>query len=180
LWFNFDQAPAFKIPQRNDPDQNAKSKIRENLTIALEQIYFEEGLVKSLTSFFGVSKGDLNIHMVYDGTLYGLNKAPWPPWFSLPNSNTLLRIVETGTFMRDAYIGEIFLNFFLDPNLRTFAEVDLTKFFPEHGGEGKLWWFRWARIAMGLWSSPFIAIQIMACLEDILFGDRREKVNIFT
>jgi hypothetical protein len=78
----------------------------------------------------------------YDGTLSGLNQALWAPWFSLPipNIDTLLQIVETATFMGDADIGKMFLNFFLDPNLRKFAVVGLTKLFPKHGGEGKVWW----------------------------------------
>jgi hypothetical protein len=87
-------------------------------------------LVKSLTAIFGAAKGDFDIHMVYDGTFSGLNRALWAPWFSFPNINTILRIVETGTFMGDVDIGEMLLNFFLDPNLRKFAGVDLTKFFP--------------------------------------------------
>jgi hypothetical protein len=100
--------------------------------------------------------------MVYDRTLSGLNKALLAPWLSLPNINTLLRMVETGTLVGDAFIGEMFLNFFLAPNLRKFAGVDLTKFFSEHGGEGDVWWVSWARIAMGLCPSSFKAVQIMA------------------
>jgi hypothetical protein len=49
-----------------------------------------------------------------------------------------------------------------------FAGVDLTKLFPEHGGEGKVWWVRWVHIAMGLWPSQFIVVQIMACLEELI------------
>jgi hypothetical protein len=138
-------------------------------------------LVKSLTALFGVAKGDFNIGMVYDGSLSGLNKVMWTPWFSLPNINTLLRIVETGTFMGYAHIVEMFLNFFLDPNLRKFAGVDFTKFFPEHGGESEVWRVRWAHIAMGLQPSPFIAVQIMAWLDEIIFGDPSDKGNnVFT
>jgi hypothetical protein len=82
--------------------------------------------------------------------------------------------------MVDVDIGDTFLNFFLDPNLRNFAGVDLKKFFPEHGGEGEVWWVRCAHIAMGLRPSPFTTAQIIAWLEEIIFGYRREKGNVFT
>jgi hypothetical protein len=38
--------------------------------------------------------------------------------------------------MGDAAITEMFLNYFLNPNIRKFAGVNLSKFFPEHGTEG--------------------------------------------
>jgi hypothetical protein len=109
-------------------------------------------LVKFFTAFFGVAKADFDIHMVYAGTLSGLNNVLWAHRFSLPNINTFIRIVETGTFMGEADIVEMFLKFFLDPNLKKFAGVDLTKFFPEHGGEGEVWWARWPCIALVMWS----------------------------
>jgi hypothetical protein len=69
----------------------------------------------------------------------------------------------------------MFLNFFLDPNPRKFAGVDLTKFFPEHGAPVEVWWVTWARISMGLRPWPFIAVQIMAWLEEVIFRDRKDK-----
>jgi hypothetical protein len=172
-WFDFDQSPAFKRPQRDEPDPNAKSKTNEKQTIKIDRIYFEEGLVKSLTTFFVLAKWDFGIHMVYDGTLSRLNMMIWAPWFSLPNINTLLRIVETGIFMGDTYIGEMFLNFFLDPNLRKCAGVNSSL-------NMEVWWVMWARISMGMQPSPFIAVQIMDWLEEIIFGYPRDKGNVFT
>jgi hypothetical protein len=105
LWFDWYQAPAFRKPQRDKPGPDAKANIKEKLTTALERRYFEEGLVKSLTAFFGLPKGDFDMRMVYDSTLSGVNNAIWAPLFSFPNINTLLRIFETGTLMGDADIG---------------------------------------------------------------------------
>jgi hypothetical protein len=39
--------------------------------------------------------------------------------------------------MADLDIGEIFLNFFLDPRIRRFVGVDFTKFYPEDLDETK-------------------------------------------
>jgi hypothetical protein len=54
-----------------------KSKVRD-------RGYIQSGLVKSLTLYFAVPKGEGEIHMVYDGTKSGLNHALWVPWFPLP------------------------------------------------------------------------------------------------
>ena len=53
--------------------------------------------------------------MVYDATSSGLNDAVWAPWFPMPTVETLLRAVEGGKYMVDCDIGEIFLNFMLEP-----------------------------------------------------------------
>jgi hypothetical protein len=59
--------------------------------------------VKSLTTFFGVPKGEDDMRVVYDGSLPGLNAALWCPWFMLPNTNSHLRTVEPVTFMSDVF-----------------------------------------------------------------------------
>jgi hypothetical protein len=48
---------------------------------------------------------------VYNGTKSGLNDSIWVPWFPLPTVDTHLRAVETGTWMSNMDIGEMFLNF---------------------------------------------------------------------
>ena len=42
-----------------------------------------------------------------------------------------LRSVDTGTFMLDYGVGEMFLNFMLEPKLRPYARVNLACLFPE-------------------------------------------------
>jgi hypothetical protein len=61
--------------------------------------------VKSLTTFFGVPKGEDDMRVVYDGFLPGLKASLWFPWFMLPNNNSHLRTVEPGTFMSDVNIA---------------------------------------------------------------------------
>jgi hypothetical protein len=95
------------------------------------------GLVKSLTTFFGVPKGEDNMRVVYDGSLPGLNSSLCCPCFMLPNTNSHLRTVETVNLMSDVDIAEMFLNFFLDWHLIKYAGVDLTSYFDDDLGKGK-------------------------------------------
>jgi hypothetical protein len=45
------------------------------LKYVVDRTYLEKSLVKSLTNFFGVPKGDGDIRMVCDATMLGLNDA---------------------------------------------------------------------------------------------------------
>ena len=54
-----------------------------------------------------------------------LNDCIWAPLFSLPNLNSLLRIVDEHSLMQDMDIGEMFLNFQLHPNAMMYVAVDL-------------------------------------------------------
>jgi hypothetical protein len=75
---------------------------------------------------------------------------------------------------------QIFLNFFLDWHLRQYAGFDLTSYFDDNFGKRKdTFWVRWNRIAMGFRPSPFCAIQIMAWLDDTVFGDHLDQENLF-
>jgi hypothetical protein len=85
--------------------------------------------VKSLTTFFGVPKGEDDIRVLYEGSFPGLNEALWCHWLMLPNTNSHLRTVEPGTFMSDVYIADMFLDFFLDWHLRKYSGADLTSYF---------------------------------------------------
>jgi hypothetical protein len=55
---------------------------------------------------FDIPKG-LDIRVVYNGTLSGLNEALRAPSFFLPSGNAALRVMAFTTFMLDANIGEI-------------------------------------------------------------------------
>jgi hypothetical protein len=136
--------------------------------------------VKSLTTFCGVPKGEDDMRVVCDGSLPGLNAALWCPWFILLNTNSHLRTVEPGTFMSDVDIAEMFLNFFLDWYLRKYAGVDLKSYFGDDLGKGKdTLWVICNRIAMGLRPSPYCAVQIMAWLDETVFGDHLDQDNMF-
>jgi hypothetical protein len=74
----------------------------------------------------------------------------------------------------------MFLNRFLNWHLRKYAGVDLTSYFTDDLGKGKdAFWVRWNRIAMGIRPSPFCAVQIMAWLDETIFGEHLDKYNVF-
>ena len=137
--------------------------------------YISTGPIESLTSFFAVPKGLDDIRMVYDGTKSGLNEVIWVPRFPLPTVNTMLRSVDSGTFMSDMDIGEIFLTFVLHESMQALCGVDLTNYF----GEGKVLWERWTRAAMGLKSSPYQAVQAILVAKEVIRGDRQDPSNAF-
>ncbi len=110
--------------------------------------------------FFAVPKGEDDIRMVYNGTSCGLNDAVFAPWFALPTMDSHLRAVDVGTYMANCDIGEMFLNFMLDVNLRKYAGVDLTDLFPEEA-DGSTFWERWERLLMGFKPSPYLTTRSM-------------------
>ena len=73
------------------------------------------------------------IRMVYDATQSGLDDTVWAPWFAMPTVESYLQVVETGKFMVDCDMSEMFLNFILEPSTPLHSGVDLSKRFPEEG-----------------------------------------------
>jgi hypothetical protein len=92
--------------------------------------YICSSLVASLTHYFYVCKDfvsdkEFDIRMIYDGTGCGLNAAVWAPSFWMPTASTALRRVSFYSHCVDDDLGEMFLNFPMDPELRPYAGVDL-------------------------------------------------------
>jgi hypothetical protein len=83
------------------------------------------GKIKSLIKYFAVPKGTDNWRIVFHAGANKLNDCVWTPSFCLPTVNSLLRIMDEGTFMQDMDVGEMILNFQLHPNTMRFAAVDL-------------------------------------------------------
>ena len=89
----------------------------------IKRLYIEPGTVLSLTHMFYFRKGLNYIPMVYNGTSFVFNTALWAPHFGLPIvQHTLCPLLPEC----DMDVGEIFLNFPLHPDLRPFAQVDIT------------------------------------------------------
>jgi hypothetical protein len=92
----------------------------------------------------------------------------------------LIQTIRILWFCHRSDIAEMFLNFFLDWHLRKYAGVDLTSYFTDYLGKGKdTFWVRWNCIAMGIRPSPFCAVQIMAWLDETVFGEHLEQDNVF-
>lgn len=144
----------------------------------------------SLTRFFAVQKGEDDIRMVYNGTASGLNDVLWAPNFGLPTVDSAARATNVETWMGDLDLGEMFLNFMIDPKIRPYCGVDLTPYLKDpisENDEGSCSssdatpaiWERWERCLMGLKPSPYNAIQSFLWAEEIIRGSRRDPNNIF-
>ena len=183
-----------KLPESRDfqraPDPTMFDKVKRKLRKARARGYLRmSNSVKSLTHFFPVPKtwkkvegkriAD-DIRMVYDATRSGLNDAVWAPWFPMPTVVSHLRAVEKNTFMADCDVGEMFLNFMLEPKLRPFAGVDLTCMFPEEIGKitSKVE-ACWERMLMGFAPSPYFVIKDLMELENMVRGNRKDPANVF-
>jgi hypothetical protein len=172
------EPPEYMKAQMDEKDSDVKQHVAKKLEHARERGYIGPGTVKSLTSFFAVPKGIDDIRMVYDASKSGLNDAIWVPRFPLPTIATHLRAVESGTFMADLDVGEMFLNFNLHPQLQQVCGVDLTHYCLDTKHASKLHEV-WTRAAMGLRSSPYQAVQAMTIAEELILGDRLDESNPF-
>ena len=83
-----------------------------------------------MTGFFGVKKiissVEREIRVVYNATKYGLYEAVWPSNVYLPTRESALRLTDYDSWFDDLDVGEMFLNYFLDPNMRRYAGIDVT------------------------------------------------------
>lgn len=169
--------PTTMKKQRQENDEVVRERIRKKVQKVLERQYLGYGPVESLISFFSVPKGKDDIRVVYNGTSSGLNEAIWVPRFPLPTMQRHLRQVDERTFMADADLGEMFLNFPLHKLLRRLCGVDLSTHIPKAGMERH--WVRWERAAMGLRSSPYQCTQGGQFVLEMAMGDRRDPTNVF-
>ena len=115
-----------------------KEKMAEKLGKVRTQNYILPGEVNSLTGFFTAPKGTDDIKIVYGATACGLNNALWSPNFFLPTINLVLRGANKDSWLSDIKLGEMFLNYFLDEDLRKYAGVGVR----EIGGAQRECWER--------------------------------------
>jgi len=88
--------------------------------------------------------------------------------------------VDDDYWAADNDYGEMFLNFWLHPDLRQYCGVDLTGTFPEELGDGKqVVWEAWSRNAMGLSPSPYASCQMGTRLKRLMLGDPDDPTNVF-
>jgi hypothetical protein len=70
----------------------------------------ERRSIESLMHYFSVPKGEDDIRMVYDGSKCGLNAATFAPWFAVPTSSSLERMLMPHSVQGDNDFGDMFLN----------------------------------------------------------------------
>jgi len=189
LWVDHEKMPRFQRPQKA-PKFEDLLKVAEKLWNVRMKFYIRPGSVRSLSHYFHVGKGepgpDSDIRMVYNGTGCGLNKALWAPSFWMPTSASAIRKISFYSWMMDLDLGEMFLNFPMDPNVRPYAGVDfkptrraiedinaLRKEGPDFEDDQE----RWERLFMGMRPSPFVAIQYLYIAIEFAVGDRRDSNN---
>ena len=167
------------VPQRDLGDASMVSKIADKIEdVRVKRYVCEEGKWKATMNYIAVPKGDSNIRMVYDGTKSGLNDCLYAPWFPLPDAEVLVRTLDTGYWCVDNDYGEMFLNFWIHPELQEYSAMDFT---PIYGRKenGELWIEGWTRCAMGQSPSPFTTVQQTRRLKRLMLGDRQKRINVF-
>ncbi len=97
--------------------------------------------LKSIIRYFAVPKGEEDIRIVYDATASGLNDHVWTPSFWLPTIDSLLRSLDTDSWMADCDIGDMFLNFELHPSAWPFAGVDIAPILEPEELAQVSWWY---------------------------------------
>ena len=180
--------PAYSMPQHMSKDPDTREKVKKKVNSVRARGYIREGGVKSITGFFDVPKGDSDIRMVYDATKCGLNHALWTPNFFLPTIDSILRNADADTWFGDIDLGEMFLNYWLDEELRPYAGVDVSSLgkrvvlkdgsidFDNEVSKQRLW-ERWERTLMGFQSSPYLCTQAFGWSEGFILGDPEDHAN---
>ncbi|KAL7568776.1 hypothetical protein ACA910_018706 [Epithemia clementina (nom. ined.)] len=120
------------LEQANLGDQNMITMISHKISDVRAKGYIAPGECLATMIFFAVPKGDDDIRMVvYDGTKSGLNEALYAPWFPLPDGDTLTNTLDDGYRCIDNDYGEMFLNFWLHPELQSYSGMDFSALY-EH------------------------------------------------
>eukprot|EP00956_Cyclotella_meneghiniana_P000084 scaffold152_cov52-Cyclotella_meneghiniana.AAC.4 len=125
-----------------------------------------------------MTRGERDIRMVYDATASGLNGAVWAPSFWLPTVNSLVRSLDSNSWMTDRDIGDMFLNFPLHEEARPFTGVDIKPILTGQDAK-KFRWYQWVRNAMGFAPSPYNSIKMALIAEEVIRGDRMDRSNPF-
>jgi hypothetical protein len=170
------ELPNTRRPARKPP----KAKydlVADKLRTIVDRQYVRPGLVKCLTDYFDVPKGE-DIRLVYNGTSCGLNQAVWAPNFWLPYPKSAIRALDFGYYSADMDLAEMFLNFPLHTSIQAYSGVDLTPFKPCLGIEPtKSGWYRWTRNWMGARPSLFFSVRFYYLAEEFCRGNRKDEAN---
>jgi hypothetical protein len=182
-WF-VGELPTSKSPQPAYEDEEVRRKVSDKLQKVLDRRYIEvipDAELKSYMFMFDVPKGESDVRIVYDGSKSGFNDATWAPWFALPTVETMTRTVLPSGWCGDRDFGEMFLNFPLHPWARMYCGVDLSKLSLGNVNRVEEDHFvgRWTRNAMGLKSSPYLAVQAATRAKRKFLGNQFDLDNPF-
>ena len=176
LWTNIPKPIIERQQGLGEPEMI--EKIREKIDDVRNKGYVGPGSWSATMNYFAVPKGDSDIRMVYDGTKSGLNDCLYAPWFPLPDSDVLIRTLDEDYWCVDNDYGEMFLNFWLHPELQKFSGIDLTQLIGITD-DGELYLEGWKRCPMGQSPSPFNTVQQTRRLKQIMLGNPQDSENVF-
>jgi hypothetical protein len=166
-----------------NPDLDLRKKEKEKIDKVITFGYLVKTCwkgLKSLMHFFSVLKGDKDIRMVYNGTKSGLNLVTWIPWFAIPSSATLERMVIPGSVQADNDYEDMFLNFILHEELQAYTGVDVSALYrDEEEEDDRICYVTWDWPAMGLTGSPYTCVQAACRGKRVTLRDRHDKKNVF-
>ena len=185
--FLLGELPRFRRPQQAARTPEMMERMKKKVNKVRRRRYIEEGEVTSLTHMFAVAKGSNDIRMVYNGTSSGLNDVLFAPHFGLPTLSNTSRALLGGYHQTDLDVAEMFLCFWLHPDLRPYAGVDVSLIrTPPGSREEEDWeqgrnriWERWHRNFMGMRDSPYRCMQMMLKAKYCAYGDRKKASNPF-
>ena len=169
-----------KMRRARRPTPEKAAQLGPKIDTVRVRTYILPGEVSNVTDFFDVPKGDKDIRVVYNGTSSGLNDALWAPSFFLPNADSAARVLMYYSFSADSDLGEMFLNFPMDPLIRPSAGVDLTgvrEYLTKPDLRGTLTLERWERLFMGMKSSPYNSVRYFYWGEEFARGDPLAEGN---
>ncbi|KAL7563418.1 hypothetical protein ACA910_016514 [Epithemia clementina (nom. ined.)] len=171
--------PAQRIEEQSRlGDAATVAKIVAKLQDVQVKGYIEGAPCVAMMNYFAVPKGDDDVRMVYDGTKSGLNACLYALWFILPDASVLTCTLDDKYWCIDNDYGEMFLNFWIHPELMAYSGMDLTPLFGRRE-DGQLWLEVWLRCPMGQRPSPYAMIQQTQRLKRIIMGDQHDSKNVF-
>jgi hypothetical protein len=178
VYFN-GEMPNLITCQQTPENEHTKDQVAKKLTKFVTRRYIVPGSVNSLISYFSVPKGELDIRLVFAGTKSGLNSKIWAPSFCLPSVDSLLPMLEPGTWQSDIDVGEQFYNFLLHPSIRPYCGIDVDPYLWPEGQQKRMSWMQWERCVMGLSSSPHGCVRMQMFAEELVQGNHQCISNPF-
>jgi hypothetical protein len=142
-----------------------------------------EGQIGSVIKFIAVPKEIINRviqdwRTVFHAGANKLNVCMWTLSFSLLTIDSLLQIVDEHTLMADRDMGEMFLNFNLNPDTVKFACIDIVPLkIPKEDYPHR--WMCWTCNLMGLKASPYSLVRMYFVTGEIIWRDRHNRSNAF-
>jgi hypothetical protein len=173
-----------KLSSGRGTRQEKVPAVGKKINKVFERGYILPGKVESTIDFFDVEKGS-DIRVVYNGTSCGLNDALFAPGFWLPNAKTASRPLMYYSWMGDADMGEMFLNFPMDKKIRSRSGIDVTQLrdqmpgLPEFPSSGKRHQvlLRWERFFIGMKPSPYNSVRYFYWAEELARGNPIDPAN---